>query len=113
LADDRILGTIMGDGPEHSLGHLPELAHWSGLDSVVVDLAGAVERMVDRAALPSRPAAFARYNLACFYAKAGRLDQARTLLRSALPEQVELRTLAPTDDDLIALRDEIPGLVAG
>ena len=41
-----------------------------------------------------------------------RLD-ARDLLRLALPGQEELRTLARNDDDLIALRDEIPALAVG
>ena len=39
------------------------------------------------------------------------LDNARVFLRLALPEDEELRTLAPTDDDLLALRNEIPSLI--
>ena len=58
-------------------------------------------------------AAYARYNLACFHALGGRLDTARELLRQALPADEELRGFAPTDDDLVALRDEIPSLAEG
>jgi hypothetical protein len=113
LAIDRVIGSIMGDGPEHALAHLPPLAARVGQADIVRDLAAGVATMIDGATLPARPAAFARYNLACFHAKEGRLDEARSLLRLALPDQEELRTLAPTDDDLIALRDEIPTLIAG
>ena len=55
-------------------------------------------------------ASVARYNLACFHALSGDLDAARALLRQVLPGNEELRDLAPKDDDLIALRDEIPTL---
>ena len=60
-----------------------------------------------------RAAAFARYNLACYAALDGDLDRARDLLRLALPGQDELMEFAPKDDDLIALRDEIPALAVG
>ena len=39
-----------------------------------------------------------------------RLDEARALLRQALPADEELRDFAPTDDDLIALRPELEAL---
>jgi hypothetical protein len=50
-------------------------------------------------------------NLACFRALGGRLGTARALLRLALPADDQFRTLAPTDDDLLALRNEIPSLI--
>jgi hypothetical protein len=113
LSVERVSGAVMGNGPEHALAHLPSIAARVGLDARVLDLATTIETIVDRGGWPSRPAAFARYNLACFHALGGRLDEARSLLRLALPEQEELRTLAPVDDDLIALRDEIPSLIDG
>ena len=70
----------------------------------------ALDRTAD-GGWPSRPVAYARYNLACFHALGGRLDQARPLLRQALAEQEELRTFAPGHDDLVALRAEIPALI--
>ena len=91
------------------------------LDDDASDLSADIaEAMIDRHRLPSRSAAFGRYNPACFHALGGRLDIhalggrldiARSLLRQALPAEEELRSLAPRDDDLIALRDEIPSLV--
>ena len=113
LAVDRTSGSIMGNGPEHSLAHLPPIAARVGVAPRVVQLANEIEAIIDRGGWPSRSAAYARYNLACFYALSGRLDDARALLRQALPEQEELRTFAPVDDDLVALRDEIPSLIGG
>ncbi len=110
LGEDRMVGSILGNGPEHVLAHLPALAARVGLEDRVADVADRVATTVDRGGWPPRSAAFARYNLACYHALAGRLDTARALLRLALPDQPELRDLAPQDDDLTALRSEIPDL---
>ncbi|MEO6207741.1 MAG: DinB family protein [Candidatus Limnocylindrales bacterium] len=111
LADMETIASIMGDGPEHDLAHLARISEIVGMGQRVVDLAGLARAMIDRGGWPTRSAAFGRYNLACFHAQGGRLDIARSLLRQALPAEEELRSLAPRDDDLIALRDEIPGLI--
>ena len=103
----------MGNGPEHDLGHLLDVTPTDELRARVLGLAASTQAIVDRGGWPSRAAAYARYNLACFHALGGRLDVARSLLRQALPAQEELRAYAPNDDDLIALRDEIPALSAG
>ncbi len=113
LALPRISGTIMGNGSEHTLTHLTPIAAAAGLGSRTLELADEITAIIDRGGWPARAAAYARYNLACFHALSGNLDVARSLLRQALPEQEELRGFAPTDDDLIALRDEIPTLSAG
>lgn len=113
LGLDRISGSIMGNGSEHTLTHVGPLAAHAGQESRVLELADAMITILDRGGWPSRPAAYARYNLACYHALAGNLDVARSLLRRALPEREELRTFAPEDDDLIALRLEIPMLAEG
>jgi hypothetical protein len=113
LADPKMVGLIMSDGPEHDLGHLGQLAATDALRARVVELADTTVAIIDRGDWPARAAAYARYNLACFHALGSRLDVARSLLRRALPGQEELRAQAPRDDDLIALRDEIPALAAG
>ena len=113
LADPQLIGSIMGNGPEHTLAHLAPLADRVGARTRVIDLAARMEGLIDASVWPPRAAAFARYNLACFHALNGRLDRARVLLRQALPDQEELRSFAPEDDDLIALRDELPSLGAG
>ena len=107
-----MVGGILGDGLEHDLGHLAELASTDALRARVVDLADVARAIIDRGGWPDRAAAYARYNLACFHALGGRLETARALLREALPGSEELRTFAPNDDDLIALRAEIPELIA-
>ena len=112
LADPTVVGSIMSDGPEHDLAHLGPIAAEGGLEDRVLELADLTQALIDRGDWPDRSAAYARYNLACYHALGGRLDAARALLRQALPAEDELRTLAPTDDDLIALRDELPALAA-
>jgi hypothetical protein len=111
LAMDRISGTIMGNGPEHMLAHLPGVAASAGLEPRVETLADTIAGIVDRGGWPARAVAYARYNLACFHALGGRLDAARGLLREALVHREDLRAFAPGDADLIALRDELPTLL--
>jgi hypothetical protein len=113
LVDAKVVASILGDGAEHDLGHLPQIAAIAGVDGRVLGLADSHLATIDRGGWPSRPAAVARYNLACFHALAGNLDVARSLLRQALPGHDDLQTLAPTDDDLIALRYELPVLAEG
>ena len=110
LTEQSVLGPIMGDGPEHDLGHLGPIARSVGMTDRVRALADRTQAMLDRGDWPDRAASVARYNLACFHALSGDLDAARALLRQVLPGNDELRDLAPKDDDLIALRDEIPTL---
>ena len=113
LAVDRTVGSIMGNGAEHTIVHAGSVADRVGLGSVVAELAWQIQAIVDRGGWPPRSAAFARYNLACYHALAGRLDVARALLRVALPAEQDLRDFAPNDSDLDALRDEIPVLARG
>lgn len=112
ITQDRIVGATLGNGPEHDLAHLPAVAARVHLGDRVAELAVTVEAAVARGAWPSRSAAFARYNLACYHALEGRLDAARELLRLALPGEPELRELAPVDADLAAVRSEIAALLA-
>ncbi len=113
LAEGRVAGSIMGNGSEHALAHLPPVAALAGRDAAMVTLAATIASIVDHGGWPTRPTAYARYNLACFYALRGDVDRARALLRLALPEEEALREFAPQDDDLVALRDEIPTLIGG
>jgi hypothetical protein len=111
LVIDRINATVLGNGPEHTLTHLTGLADRVDLGTRITNLAAELEATVAQDDWPARHAAFSRYNLACYHALGGRLDEARRLLRQALPVDAELQTFALTDDDLIALRDDIPSLM--
>jgi hypothetical protein len=113
IVDQKVLGPIMGDGPEHDMAHLAAIAKTVGMSDTVRALADRTQAMLDDGIWPDRAAAFARYNLACYAALDGDLDRARALLRLALPGQDELLEFAPKDDDLISLRDEIPALAVG
>ncbi len=113
IAQDRVVGATLGNGPEHDLADLPPVAARVHRSDRVAELAVVVELSVSRGRWPSRSAAFARYNLACYHALEGRLEAARELLRLALPGEPELQELAPVDDDLVALRAEIPSLTTG
>ena len=113
LETDRISGTIMGNGPEHTLAHLSGVAAGTRLATRVTDLAAMIALTVDGSGWPAHAAAYARYNLACYHSLGGRLDDARALLRDALAGSLELRAFAVDDLDLLALRDEIPSLLDG
>ncbi len=113
IAIDRVSGSIMGNGSEHALTHLPPIAASVGATDRIFELAAAIEDILAGHDWPDRPINYARYNLACFYSVAGQLDRARTLLRQCLPLREDLRTFAAEDPDLIALRDEMASLSAG
>ena len=57
--------------------------------------------------LPEGPKqADAKYNLACFYARAGRVDEALPLLRDSTQVNAELASWAQKDPDLDGIRDD-------
>jgi len=57
--------------------------------------------------LPEGPKrADATYNLACFYARAGRVDEALPLLRESTQMKAELASWAQKDPDLDGIRDD-------
>ena len=86
----------MGNGPEHD-ARPPgtDRRDRSGSRIAVLALADATQAMIDGGGWPDVSAAYARYNLACFHALGGRLDEARALLRQALPADEELRERSP------------------
>ena len=60
--------------------------------------------------LPARDAGTAIYNLACYHALAGRLDLARQQLREAFAMRPDLAEFSLGDEDLVAIRAELPAL---
>ena len=76
LEEPRVSGSILGNGPEHGLAHLPAVAARVGMEARVTELAEAFEASLDDD-WPTRATDYARYNLACFYALRGDLDETR------------------------------------
>ena len=110
----QLLATIFGNGPFHALPHFGWLQD-AGVpidESRVARFAAEVEDRVRAMELPDVDHGTALYNLACFHALAGRLDEARSLLRVAFAKRPDLGAFSLEDDDLKALREELPGLAA-
>jgi hypothetical protein len=110
----QLLATIFGNGPMHALPHFAWLQD-AGVpidEARVTRFAADLEDRMGPMELADLDRGTALYNLACFHALAGRLDEARTLLRVAFAKRADLREFSLEDDDLKALREELPGLPA-
>jgi hypothetical protein len=108
----RLVNGTFGNGPFHALTHFS----WVLDAGVPLDadrlaaFASQLERGVRDLGLADADAGTALYNIACFHALAGRLDEARSLLRVAFAKRPDLAEYSLEDDDLRALRDELPSL---
>ncbi|MBV8301575.1 MAG: DinB family protein [Candidatus Dormibacteraeota bacterium] len=97
----------------YGCGHVAEhLGYWHAQHGD----AGAADRaaqwgfeVVERHCHDSLAVATAAYNLACHYARSGRITEALPLLRRALQARPELRSFARTDTDLDPVRAD-PGM---
>jgi len=110
----QLVATTFGNGPFHALPHFAWLQDAGvPVDSARVDrFAFELERSLRSTQMPDVDSGTALYNLACFHALAGRLDEARSLLRVAFAKRPDLGPYSLEDDDLRALRDELPALSA-
>ena len=61
---------------------------------------------LERSLLPAAKQADAKYNLACFYARAGRVEDALPLLRESIGLNSEFASWAREDADLQGIRDD-------
>ncbi|HSO28852.1 MAG TPA: hypothetical protein VLS28_03045 [Candidatus Sulfomarinibacteraceae bacterium] len=107
---DGIVAGLGSNGVNHAIGHLPEIATQAGKLRRVDRLAAETEAILQRDHLPARDTGVILYNLACHYALAGKLDEARRLLRDAFGRRPDLIESAPQDPDLVALGDELVSL---
>ena len=107
---DGLVAGIGANGANHALAHLADVAGLAGAHARYATFTAAIEAIVLRGRLPERDAAVMLYNIACFHALAGELDDARRLLRIALTRRPELLEWAQDDSDVAALRDELPSL---
>ena len=113
-ASDRLIGGTFGNGALHTLTHLRWLLEAGvALDAARVHgFADETMSMVRAPSLPDRDKAIGAYDLACFYALAGRPDDARPLLRDAFRLSPDLVAFSKTDVDLVSLVDEVDALAA-
>ena len=104
----------MGDGPEHDLAHLGAIAATVGMSDRVRDLADRTQAMLDDGVWPDRAAAVRPLQPRLFRGPRRRPRRAPAASCAwPCPDRTSCSDLAPNDDDLIALRDEIPALAVG
>lgn len=111
---ERLISGTFGNGPFHAMEHFGWLrqANIGADESRIAAYLAETSQLVERGQLPDRDAANASYNVACFLALAGRLDDARPLLRHAFQLNPELIAWAKDDGDLTELREELDELAA-
>jgi DinB superfamily len=110
---ERLVAGIGGNGVNHAIAHLADVAALPGRADRFAAFARQVEAILLRGRIGQRDAAVMLYNIACHHALAGELDDARRLLLDAFAARAELLDWALTDVDLAALRDELPALAGG
>lgn len=106
---DDIVG-IGANGTNHAMAHLSDIANLADDFDRYRVFALDIERILARGHLPPRDSGVMLYNLACHYALAADLDDARRLLRIAFAHRADLRQAAVDDPDLASLRGELDQL---
>ena len=102
---------VPGNGHYHLGQHLM-FWHLEQGDEEAAEVAQQWVYDLDRAEFPdSKSVAAATYNLACFYARVGRADEALFRLEHAFEMDPELKKIARTDPDLDPIRN-LPQLIA-
>jgi hypothetical protein len=109
--DTLIQGTF-GNGPFHALQHFGWLQEADiGVDADrIAAFARQLGELTSAGGLPDDATGTGLYNIACYHALAGRLDEARPLLRDAFRLRPDLAEFARQDTDLTALRSELAEL---
>lgn len=98
------------NGVNHAIAHLSDVADLAGGQQRYDVLARQVEAVLHRGHLPPRDSGVLLYNIACHHALSGELDEARRVLRIAFVQRRDLVEVAQDDEDLAAIRDDIPSL---
>ncbi|MGA8521799.1 MAG: hypothetical protein WB807_01935 [Candidatus Dormiibacterota bacterium] len=95
---------VPGNGHGHVAQHLSYWAVERG-DPAEAQEAATWSHALDSQLFPENQPV-ADYNLACFYARNGRADEALPLLKAALQSRPDLRTFALEDADIDPIRDD-------
>jgi hypothetical protein len=111
---DRLISGTFGNGPMHAMSHFGWLLDADiGVDGErVATFVRELTPLIEAGGLPDSDLGTALYNTACAHTLAGRLDEARPLLQRAFQLRPDLVAFAPTDDDLLSIRDELAGLAS-
>ena len=96
---------VPGNGHPHVAGHLTQWFLEHG-DGQAADAIAAWSSLLDDLFTDNTSRAAARYNYACYFAKAGRVDEALPLLQEAFGIDAGLRSWAAEDSDLSAVRGD-------
>jgi hypothetical protein len=109
-----LIGGASGNGPFHAISHFGWLEEANvGVDPERVSaFIEQVQAVIEEGGLPEADAGTALYNIACFHALGGRLDEARPLLRRAFQMRPDLAKFSLGDTDLTALRGELEALAS-
>ena len=110
-ANEALWQTVLGI-PYHTGEHLTYWYEGSG-DQARVEATQRWLRDIYVAVAPDRRSrANANYNLACYYAKQGRAEEALPLLRQAFEDNEQLREWAGQDSDLDRIREELAPILS-
>jgi tetratricopeptide (TPR) repeat protein len=94
----------MGNSYEHAENHLAQYLLDRHDPEQAIEIYEAWARRVTDSPFPDTLRGYINYNLACFYATHGRIEQARPALRQAFELYPDVREFATTDSDLDSLR---------
>ena len=113
-ASERLVTGTFGNGAFHAMTHFLWLMQAEiGADRGRIEaFVNEVSDMTEGSSLTERDRGTAIYNNACYYALAGDLDSARSLLVRAFRLRPDLVEFAPQDTDLTALWPELEALAA-
>jgi hypothetical protein len=106
---DDIVG-IGANGANHAIMHLAEVADLADAMARYQAYVAEIEQVLARGHVPPHDSSVLLYNLACHFAVAEQIDDARRLLRQAFSQRHDLRATAEDDPDLEALRGELDDL---
>ena len=112
---ENLVAGIGANGANHALAHLSDAAGVAGPAAATAFqvFESTIEAIIVRGRIPDRDVGVMLYNLACNAALTGRPDAARRLVRDAFRRRPDLLEWALRDDDLQAIRAELPALAAG
>jgi hypothetical protein len=112
--NDGLMGGTFGNGPFHAMQHFGwlEEADIGANSARVAAFIDELRAVVDNGGLPAFDGGTALYNIACYHALGGRLDEARPLLRQAFQMRPDLAEFSLEDTDLTELRGELEELAA-